>query len=103
MFSHTICSRNYYALQNYVNLYFFKKKFLCNCGNPTFIIGFLGTSIGKKSACNTGNLDLIPGLGRSPEKGNGYPLLYSCLEKPMERVGWQGYSTWGHKKMDTTE
>ena len=39
----------------------------------------------KESACNAGDLGLIPGLGRSPEEGNGYPLQYSCLENPMDR------------------
>jgi len=37
----------------------------------------------KKSACNAGDLGLIPGLGRSPGEGNGYPLQYSCLENSM--------------------
>ena len=31
----------------------------------------------------------IPGLGRSPREGNGYPLQYSCLENPMDRGAWQ--------------
>ena len=31
----------------------------------------------------------IPGLGRSPGEGNGNPLLYSCLENPMDRGAWQ--------------
>ena len=44
-----------------------------------------GGSDGKESACNLGDLGLIPRLGRSPEKGNGYPLQYSCLEKSMDR------------------
>ena len=34
------------------------------------------------------NSDLIPGLGRSPGDRNGYPLLYSCLENPMDRKNW---------------
>ena len=34
------------------------------------------------------NSDLIPGLGRSPGEGNGYPLLYSCLENPIDRENW---------------
>ena len=37
------------------------------------LLGFPGSS-GKESACNAGDLDLIPGLGRSHEEGNGYPL-----------------------------
>ena len=47
-------------------------------------------SDGKESACNAGDLGLIPGSGRSPGEGNGNPLLqYSCLENPMDRVAWQ--------------
>ena len=38
---------------------------------------FLGGSVGKKSACNTGDAGLIPGLGRSPGGGNGNPVLCS--------------------------
>ena len=33
-------------------------------------------------------LSLIPGLGRSPGKGHGNPLQYSCLENPMDREAW---------------
>ena len=39
-----------------------------------------GGSSGKESACNAGDLGSIPGSGRSPGEGNGYPLQYSCLE-----------------------
>ena len=49
-------------------------------------MGFLGGSAGNESTCNTGDLGLIPGLGRSPGGGNGYPLLYSGLEKSMECI-----------------
>ena len=38
-----------------------------------------GGSDGKQFACNVGDLGLIPGLGRSPEEGKGYPLQYSGL------------------------
>ena len=37
-------------------------------------LGFLGVSDGKESACNAGDLDSIPGLGRAPREGNGNPL-----------------------------
>ena len=47
--------------------------------------GFPGGSDGKESACNAGDLGLIPGLGRSPEEGNGEPLQYFSLENPMDR------------------
>ena len=52
---------------------------------------------GKESACNggdTGNVGLIPGLGRSPRIGNGNPLQYSCLENPMDRGAWYPVA-WG--------
>ena len=42
-------------------------------------------SDGEKSTCNAGDPHLIPGSGRSPGEGNGYPLQYSCLENPMDR------------------
>ena len=41
-------------------------------------------SAGKESACNVGDLGLIPGLGRSPREGKDYPLQYSCLENSMD-------------------
>ena len=47
---------------------------LCN------VSGFPDSSVGKESACNAGDPGLIPGLGRSPRKGKGYPLQYSGLE-----------------------
>ena len=47
--------------------------------------GFPGSSGGKESACNTEDLGLILGLGRSPGGAHGNPLQYSCLEDPMDR------------------
>ena len=47
---------------------------------------------GKEPACkagNTGEVDSIPGLGRSSRGGCGNPLQYSCLENPMDRRAWQ--------------
>ena len=41
-------------------------------------------SAGKETACNAGDLGLIPGLGRSPGEGRGYPLQYSGLENTMD-------------------
>ena len=60
-------------------------------------------SDGKESACNVGDLGLIPGLGRSPGGGHGNPLQYSCLEKPHGQKGLVGCSPWGCKELDTTE
>ena len=63
--------------------------------------GFPSGSDGKESACNLGDLDLIPGSGRSPGEGNGYPLQNFCLEISMNRGAWRATSPWGCK--DTTE
>ena len=57
----------------------------------------------KESACNSGDLGLIPGPGRPPGGGNGNPFHYSCLENPHEQRSLKGYSPWGHKELDTTE
>ena len=43
-------------------------------------------SADKESACNVGDLGSIPGLGRSPGEGKGYPLQYSGLENPMDCI-----------------
>ena len=50
--------------------------------------GFSRSSIGKESACNAGDQGLISGWGISPGEGNGNPLQYSCLEKPMDSGAW---------------
>ena len=52
-------------------------------------MGFLGSSVGKESACNAGDtrdMGSIPGLGRSPGEGKGYPLQYSGPEKSMNYI-----------------
>ena len=49
-------------------------------------LGFPCGSAGKESTCNLGDLGLIPGLGRSPGEGKGYPLQYSGLEHSMDCI-----------------
>ena len=46
---------------------------------------------------------LIPGLGRSPGGGHGNPLLYSCLQNPMDRGALVGYRPWDCEELDLTE
>ena len=48
------------------------------------ILSFPGGSAGKESACNAGDLASIPGLGKSPGEGKGYPRRYSGLENSMD-------------------
>ena len=80
------------------------KESACNAGDPSLIpwvrkmwwrrdrlptLGFLGfpcDSAGKESARNAGDLGSIPGLGRSPGEGKGYPLQYSGLENSMDCI-----------------
>ena len=50
------------------------------------IMGFPDSLVGKESACNAGDPSLIPGLGRSPGEGKGYPLQYSGLENSMDCI-----------------
>ena len=69
---------------------------------PSMVLrSFPGSSEGKASTCKAGDLDSIPGLGRSPGEGNGNLLRYSCLEYPKDREA-PGYSPWGSHELDMT-
>ena len=65
--------------------------------------GFPGGSDGEKSACNAGDLGLIPVSGRSAGEGNDNPLRYSFLGNPRDRGRLTGYSSRRHKESDVTE
>ena len=56
--------------------------------NRYLYLGFPGSSVGKESTCNAGDLGSIPGLGSSPGGGHGNPFQYSCLENPIYRGAW---------------
>ena len=56
-------------------------------------MGFPGSSDGKESPCNVGDLGLSPGLGRSPGEGKSYPLQHSCLQNSVDRGAWQAGNT----------
>ena len=73
------------TLWNYTSIFFYKTQ------NRTIskIMGFPDGSEGKESACNSGDLGLIPRWGRTPGEGNGNPLQYSCLENTMQIGAWQ--------------
>ena len=64
-------------------------------------LGFPGGLVVKNLPANSGDLGLIPGLGRSPGGGNGNPLQYSCLGNPMDRGGWRD-TFHGVAESDTT-
>jgi len=87
----------------YLRLLLFLPAFLipaCDSSNSAFHMiksayGFPRWLSSKESACNAGDMALIPGLWSSPREGNGNPLQYSCLENPMERRDWQAKNwTW---------
>ena len=65
---------------------FYKTEILTDIENKLMVTK--GGSDGKESACNARDLGLIPGLGRSLEKENGYPLQHSCLKNSMDRGAW---------------
>ena len=71
-------------------------KRLSSSSSSRMVMGCPGGSGGKESACSAGNPGLIPGSGRSPGEGNGYPLQYSSLENSKIRGAW-------FKESDTTE
>ena len=61
---------------------------LSKATSPACCVGFPAGSDGKESAYSERGSGLIPGLGGSSGKGNGYPLQYSCLENSMDRRAW---------------
>ena len=58
------------------------------------MMGFPSGPDGKESACNTGDLGLIPGLGRSSGEGTGYPLQYSGPEDSMDCIVHRIAKSW---------
>ena len=60
-----------------------------NIGYLKIYLDFPGGSDAKESACNAGDLGLMPGSGRVLGEGNGNPLQYSCLESSMGGGAWQ--------------
>ena len=76
---------------------FIVANFYSLCNYFADIFGFPGGSDGKESACNAGDLGLIPGSGRSPGEGKGYPLQHSGLQNSGL------YSPWGCKESGKTE
>ena len=65
-------------------------------------MGFPGSPVVKNTPSNAGNLGLIPGLVRSPGKGNDNPFQYSCLGNAMDRGAWQITVHGVTKELDVT-
>ena len=66
-------------------------------------MGFPGGSDSKESACNIGELGLIPSSGRSPGEGNSDSLQDSCLGNPMDGGAWWAIVHGVTKRLDVTE
>ena len=62
-------------------------------------LGFSGGLVVKNPTAKTGDVDQIPGWGRTPGEGNGNPLQQFCLGNPMDRRSLVGYSPWGCKRI----
>ena len=91
------------SLHNHVGQVSFPYRKFISVYLSTICLGFSGGSVVKNtpaSAGDTKDASSIPGLGRSPERGNVNPLQYSCLGNQRSVAG---YSPWGHKESDTTE
>ena len=78
--THTTCNQGRVKSQGFLS----PRLMLFNKLPTPIFLGFPYGSAGKESARNAGDLDLIPGLGRSPGEGKGYPLQYSGLENSMD-------------------
>ena len=76
--SHSLCYLGHYATSSPICPITFTHLFYLR-------LGFPGGLAGKESACNVGDLGSIPGLGRYPGEGVGYPLQYSGLENSMDQ------------------
>ena len=59
-----------------------------------FKMGFPDSSVGKESTCSAGDPGLIPGSGRCPGEGKGYPFQYSSLENSMDCIGRGVTKSW---------
>ena len=88
---------NQNSLQGWIKELTFPKSVMPRLGRIISHIkeGLPTSSVGKESTCIAGDAGLIPGSGRSPGEGKGYPLQYSGLENSMD-------SPWGRKESDTT-
>ena len=78
----------------------FGRKALANLDN---ILGFLGGSVDKESACNAGDAGSIPGLGKIPWRKAWQPTTVFLHGKSHGQRSLAGYNSWGHKESDTTE
>ena len=66
--------------------------FIANFFPALLFKGFPCGSADKEFACNVGHLGSIPGLGRSPGEGKGFPLQYSGLENSMDYITVHGFA-----------
>ena len=86
-------------------LFFFFFHFCISYTFSTLVknnLNSLGAQI-VKTACYAGDPGSIPGWGRSPGEGNGYPLQYSCMESSKDRGVWWGTVHGVSKEVNTTE
>ena len=77
-----------------VFIYYLRTHWVFHCMRVFSRWGFPDSSASKESTCNAGDRGSIPGLGRSPGEGKGYPLQYSGLENPMDCIVHGAAKSW---------
>ena len=80
---------NYLSSKSYLRIYFWgelKPRLLLFLTSSILTWSFPGSSVGKESTCSAGDLSLVPGSGRSPAEGKGYPLQYSWASLVAQAV-----------------
>ena len=73
----------------YISFRLFVRKYKQKCWSLCKYMGFPGGAAVKNLTANAGDPSSIPESGRSPGRGNSYPLQYSCLDNPMDRGAWR--------------
>ena len=88
---------------NFIITCLFSLQLLFPASNPPIVAGYIFTPLYLVSLlkCRTPGFD--PCMGRSPGKGNSYPLQYSCVENSMDRGAWWATNPWAHKELDMTQ
>ena len=104
VFTFTSGFRKLHEIFNFIIKLALHYMILLNCRLVClFQVGFPGGSDCKESVCHAGDTGSFPGSERSPGKGTGFPLQYSCLGNPMDRKAWRAavcgvtkelYTTW---------
>ena len=104
---HLSCPGFFLFSSHFIHLFLIGVQLVCNVvlvssvqqHESALCYASLGGSDSKESICNAGDLDSIPGSGRSTGEGNANPLQASCLENPMDRGAWCRLQSMGSQRV----